>query len=98
MHSGIALALPGLLPARQDPAPLLRLLRPRHDRLRRSDNHLLQRGEQNIENSFQRLRERDSRNLGHKYVSLGSPYIFELIWTCEIVAKKITLHENFHHH
>ena len=52
MHSGIALALPGLLPARQDPAPLLRLLRPRHDRLRRSDNHLLQRGEQNMENSF----------------------------------------------
>ena len=44
MHPGIALALPGLLPARQDPAPLLRLLRPRHDRLRRSDNHLLQRG------------------------------------------------------
>ena len=42
---GVTLALPGLLPARQDPAPLLRLLRPRHDRLRRRDNHLLQRGE-----------------------------------------------------
>ena len=41
---GLALALPGLLSARQDPPPLLRLLRPHHDRLRRRDNHLLQRG------------------------------------------------------
>ena len=44
---GVALALPGLLSPRQDPPPLLRLLRPRHDRLCRRDNHLLQRGEDN---------------------------------------------------
>ncbi len=42
--SDFALAIPRVLAARQDPPRFLRLLRPHHDRLRRSDNHLLQRG------------------------------------------------------
>ena len=44
LHSDLELAISRLFPTRQSPSRLLRLLRAHHDRLRRRDNHLLQRG------------------------------------------------------